>query len=349
MIVKINKLINDIKQININDYKQNCLNCVLFNCRSLKNKLPCLNNFIHNNKIDILFLNETWFTDNFGIGEITYKELYDIYLINRFEKRGGGCAILANKAISSVLVHSESKNDGEYIIIDLLLKIRIRLVCAYRPPNMNKANTILFIKSLLEYYSSNYFIIGDLNFNMINWNDKSFKNIFGEIFLEFCDKYDLHQMVTEPTRGTSLIDLVLTNVPPLIKNIKVGEGLSTSDHNSIYFDINSKFKPSKQKISIRDYNKLDIKTINNKFLYLTPDKFIYMCDLDDKYKSFLGAILYHMDCLIPYKKIELGSQKLQYPDYITNIIKKRQKSGNIIKIIRTLNLHIITLVNTVRK
>jgi len=56
-----------------------------------------------------------------------------------------------------------------------------------------------------------------------------------------------------------------------------------------------------------------------------------------------------MDCLIPYKKIELGSQKLQYPDYITNIIKKRQKSGNIIKIIRTLNLHIITLVNTVRK
>ena len=47
----------------------------------------------------------------------------------------------------------------------------------------------------------------------------------------------LHQLVTEPTRLTNTLDLVLTNFPDKTKDTEVTAGIPGSDHNAIRFNI----------------------------------------------------------------------------------------------------------------
>ena len=73
-----------------------------------------------------------------------------------------------------------------------------------------------------------------------------------------CDKilnfFGFSQLINRPTRLDAVLDLVISNRPENISNIKIGDGLGSSDHNIITFDLQCKItrpcQPSKQ---IYDY------------------------------------------------------------------------------------------------
>ena len=55
------------------------------------------------------------------------------------------------------------------------------------------------------------------------------------------DKFNLTQVVKEPTRHNNILDLVFTTHPDLIQGTYVVPGLS--DHGAVICDINFKIKP----------------------------------------------------------------------------------------------------------
>ena len=74
-------------------------------------------------------------------------------------------------------------------------------------------------------------------------------------------------MVLQPTRGDSILDLVLTNNSDVICDVEVGEPIS--DHNIISFNVN--FHPYHQKSSGRgfyDFNKADWLRLNELFKHI---------------------------------------------------------------------------------
>jgi len=62
-----------------------------------------------------------------------------------------------------------------------------------------------------EYDHSNIVIVGDFNFRGIDWLTLEGSNYIENAFIETILDNSLSQLVTQPTRGKNIFDLVLTD------------------------------------------------------------------------------------------------------------------------------------------
>jgi len=70
-----------------------------------------------------------------------------------------------------------------------------------------------------------------------SWEDHTARQAPSRRFLQSIDDNVLMQVVEEPTRKGTLLDLVLTNKEGLVEDVKVGARLGCSDHEMIEFRI----------------------------------------------------------------------------------------------------------------
>jgi len=76
------------------------LSCLLFNARSLCNKLFEFHYILYNNDHVIIMIIETWLTPELTNGLLDPNNLYDIYRCDR-SSRGGGVCILCHRSMRS--------------------------------------------------------------------------------------------------------------------------------------------------------------------------------------------------------------------------------------------------------
>ena len=82
-------------------------------------------------------------------------------------------------------------------------------------------------------------LTGDFNLPDILWTDiggevknsPSYGNPVSTAFLELLDDFNLNQLVTEPTRGNHVLDLLITSQPSIISDISIIPGMF--DHEAI--------------------------------------------------------------------------------------------------------------------
>ena len=99
----------------------------------------------------------------------------------------------------------------------------------------------------------NILLLGDFNLPDIDLDlisplqPNSLADYFCKNILNF---FSLSQLIDQPTRLDAVLDLEISNRPENISNIKIGDGLGSSDHNDITFDLQCKItrpcQPSKQ-------------------------------------------------------------------------------------------------------
>ena len=87
------------------------MNIVFWNCQGLRPKRKELQNYLLENQIDILALNEAFLKPKFKF----HLPGYDIYKNDRLVGTKGGVAILAKKGI---IVNQEWKNENFNVITD---------------------------------------------------------------------------------------------------------------------------------------------------------------------------------------------------------------------------------------
>ena len=84
---------------------------------------------------------------------------------------------------------------NEYIVVNL-----------YRPPSGSKVTFLAqfddFLAQILDT-TSQIILFGDFNFDLLSKESTSLE------FLETLDKYDLSQIIDQPTRSAALLDLVI--------------------------------------------------------------------------------------------------------------------------------------------
>lgn len=123
----------------------------LLNSRSIKNKASLLNDFVIENKVDVMTITETWLlpgdVDQAVKTDVT-PQGYVLRCVSR-EKRGGGVAVLCKKPLLAKVNPAKRFKSFEYM--DTLLKScskLLRLVVVYRPPpsNKNKSTNELFFR-----------------------------------------------------------------------------------------------------------------------------------------------------------------------------------------------------------
>ena len=116
---------------------------------------------------------------------------------------------------------------------------------AYRPPDASAASFSkmmdCFARVIEDFKPSDYdlFISGDFNLPQIDWDTYQIRsggtcesNTAAKCLLNFMSTHLLSQMVTEPTRGDSILDLIMCNDDRLISDVSCEE-TELSDHTMV--------------------------------------------------------------------------------------------------------------------
>ena len=124
-------------------------------------------------------------------------------------------------------------------------------VC-YRPPNQTAHERDLFLDrlsvtfELLTKVTKSIFVLqGDFNDQCCVWADKHENSELNLDLFNLVNSYGLTQVINEPTRNESLLDLMITNCPGYIQSNGVGDQIHDLDHCPIFGHMKLTF-PKKQ-------------------------------------------------------------------------------------------------------
>ena len=101
-----------------------------------------------------------------------------------------------------------------------------------------KANMLQLIRAVIDLCRVNWpvFVTGDWNCPDICWQSfSSPADKIQDLLVEFACDFGFTQLVTEPTRGANILDLVLANEPLLICDVRTKCPIGKSDHDAVYF------------------------------------------------------------------------------------------------------------------
>ena len=99
------------------------------------------------------------------------------------------------------------------------------------------------LKCLCELCDCNLpvLLVGDFNLPSIDWSSPALisdSDCCSVRFSVFTSRHALDQLVSEPTRGRNILDLLLCNEPFLVSTVRTGPPFSTADHSRVEFSIN---------------------------------------------------------------------------------------------------------------
>ena len=197
------------------------------NINSLRNKFEALNTIIKD-KIDILCITESKIDTSFPQTQFAIRG-YKSPIRRDRTTEGGGIIVYIREDITSKRLENLpfNKDHGEGIFIELnLRKNKWLLFVGYNPKKERISQYINNVQSIMNKYINNYdniIMMGDFNCDF---------NIKVNKLQEFCETYNLKNIVKEPTcfknpKHPTCIDLILTNRDKSFHDTKVIEtGLS---------------------------------------------------------------------------------------------------------------------------
>ena len=125
------------------------------------------------------------------------------------------------------------------------------------------------------------------------------------MMLSVVENSDLTQLVTFPTRGGSILDLVLSSHSDLVSNIHSSEGIS--DHSTVSFDVNLAIKLNKKKprsvykFSNTDFNEVRMDATELSKAFFARNSLDY--SVEDNWQFFKTGLLEVVRKRVPTKKL----------------------------------------------
>jgi exonuclease III len=157
------------------------LSFLLFNARSLNNKMPELHYLLQSYEVDVLCVTETWLHTAIANCTILNGCSYSIFRTDRPTLRYGGgvCIITKNSTTRSVSVALPPKfSHLELCVTDILSRYnRLRLFVCYQPPSADSDQVATqYVHDLCECMNSLYpanstvLICDNLNLPYVDWS-----------------------------------------------------------------------------------------------------------------------------------------------------------------------------------
>ena len=313
--------------------KVNGFSMVHFNCRSIRKNFDNMVGVLNDSKynFDIIAISETW-EDSDDCSDKYVIDEYDSFLVSRKYKTEGGVAIFAKKSLNAKMLDHGSFSVNE--IIDCLsIEIennekKVIISCVYRPPNRNILDFMSHIEVLLEKYrNKTLFIAGDMNINILNYNNHDDTNEF----LNLMYSKGLYPLITKPTRITrksaTLIDNIFTNECHSINK----SGLlvcDVSDHLPVFqicnYDSVKENKNNKFTYK-RCLDEESVKMFVGKVSNIDWNSVILESNPNVAYDRFLHEICCIYDECCPTKRVKLNNKKDTKPWLTPGLINATKK------------------------
>lgn len=317
---------------------RNVINCAFFNARSLCNKLPdlysLLDGSLYNRKFNLLFVCETWLTDNITNGLLLYNS--NDYVLIRHDRTGGVgggvCVFIDNSLIYFVVSLLDEFASLEVVCIDVLQgNDRHRYICIYRPPSYDIVQTGLLTKCMSHLCDGKSFTIcTDFNLPNFNWNCNFDVNNLCSLdacLADFIVCNGAMQLISEPTRKSNTLDLLLVNDSMSTYDVTVAAPFSTSDHCMLTWRAHcpvSKASPSMPKHDYRraDYNGLSLYFSNVDWLAIFAQ--VPPSDVNGVWLVFKNVLSQAVDVFVPLVGVKRRRKLFKYPLFVRRALKRKQ-------------------------
>ena len=293
-------------KVNINNsiYTARFLNakCLLFNARSICNKLNEFHVVIKTIKPSLCAVTESWLNSNVSDQFLDIDNQYTIYKHNR-ESRGGGVFLMVANIIKSREVSINLDLPGvEIVCVDLVTPNElIRIVLCYRSTSLANVSLDLnfrLINCLKKLLSVKYkcLLMGDFNLPKIKWNfNVTINDAVHQAFYEYFCSAGLSQLNPFPSRNDATLDLVFSNDPGLVSDLTTLPPLGASDHDIISFVVRVPAQaPCISQVHpgvVRNYSKCNFNLLNTDLHNIDWNNTFIDCITADEHWSTFTSIL----------------------------------------------------------
>ena len=248
---------------NHNHIKLTSMKIAHSNINGLRNKIDDIS--VNLSEYDIICVSETKLNEHFQTTNLLIDSYHNPIRKDRNINNGGGLLIYIKNNIFYRHRPDLESADVENIWVEIRsLKNKYLIGHFYRPPNATVDFWDKFDSTIEKASEENLdlIILGDLNHDILKTNSNS-------PLLRILSKYNLQNMINEPTRVTNTtstcIDLLFTNHESIISDLKVLPPFN-SDHSTITAEITYKtYKAQAYKKTIWKYDEADKNLIEEKF------------------------------------------------------------------------------------
>ena len=275
--------------------------------------------------LDIIAVTETFLSDEILNTEIVNGD-YSVFRRDR-NRHGGGILLLVKSSIPAVRRH-----DLETTCELLWVEIHKTLFGVfYRPPNSPPEYIDQLRYSMERMHDTKPVILcGDFNIPEVDWCTLSLlrPSVSGNRICEIALDYSLLQMVLEPTRGNSILDLVFTSISDLILDVRVKDGIPGSDHDSIYFSLQLviQFNPELKPKCSYNFRKTNFDLFHDLLGSIPWDSCFLGEDVEDAWMMFKGFFFTAVDKCVPTYSLKKRNMKPWFSDETKRMVRKKRRA-----------------------
>ena len=311
------------------------LKCLVINFQSLNGKKEEVSNLVSSQNVDVIIGTETWLKPDILNSELLLDD-FDVFRCDRLDRNGGGCLVGVKKYLTSELIFKSESSESVFCKINIKGNKPIIIGTIYRPPDkdMEISNNICRdISSLINSNKNAIFWLGrDFNLPDIDWKNESItgNNNSKELnskFLETAADFGLKQLVREPTRGNSCLDLFFTSNPDLVNRCSVVSGVG--DHDAVLVETKLKLpkkKPIKRKIKL--WKKADEEKLRkecNVFKILFLKKYNIKSNIEELWNFIKTNLIKIMEDNVPTKTASTKRHQPWITTTTKRLLRKKQR------------------------
>lgn len=308
------------------------------NVRSILTGFEQLKDYIINVNFEFFAVSETWLNININT-DLLLIPGYRFIRVDR-NGRGGGLGIFIKEFFQYKIILQQINDNLEQLWIrTTILGNRYAIGVLYRPPTSNILQSFDALENAMSVVlpeCDTVLFAGDLNINLLN--DSPGVNHFHN----FIESYDLHQLITEPTRFTAttqtLIDVIITSDNLCVNSGKVVNLHGISDHCVTICDINKLITNKINKmVTFRSFKDFD----EHKFFALFHSinwNYIYQLNDVNSMVEFLNEnIISIFNINAPLRTVRVTKPPAPWLTYnIREMMKVRDKAFNKYKMSKSL-------------
>ena len=312
---------------------------VLANCDRVTGKKSSIENMLVSLDPDIFLAVETKLDNTVQNGEILLPQ-YNSSPNDR--KRGGGGVLVASKdnIITEALPDYDTNCELCWIKIHLEGAKTLIVGVLYRPPDSPRQClhelSLSLTRIRVKYPDAILMLGGDFNLPGIDWQSMSHvpsrpKKAESELLLSTIQDFHMDQLNTEPTRGSSILELVLSSCPKLVTSCTTGPGISDHDHVVIVrASVRAKQNTKKPRFIhlFRNVNWENIKS----FLRSAETQFFQTChetsSVDTNWQFFRDTITQAIEKFVPKKKVSGRFSLPWLTRPVKRLIRRKQRAYN---------------------
>jgi len=321
--------------LNVPDGTVSChgsLRCCLLNARSVMSKKLDIQALLVAECLDVLAVTETFLGDEILDSELVSSD-YTIFRRDR-NRHGGGVMVYTKSSVSATR-RTDIETTCEVLWVELSTRTsKVLLGTFYRPPS-STPEYLTQLELSLACIPESYTVILCEDFNVhVNWSVPSpySPSRVASVMCDIAQDFSLQQLVPEPTRGAHTLDLLLTNNPDRISNVKVVDGLPGADHEAVDFVVElAPPRSSAERRIVYDFKRADFEMFRDRLSAIPWTSYIWGVSIEDSWQRFKDLLFAAADECIPKVTLRKRKKKTWLSDETLRMVRRKRRAHRVMK------------------